>query len=375
MADVQNRSGHLGPLPSYELLIAQEGYAADPAQREAVEGLQQVFDELLARYERAQRVRGPARMREIRRQKLPAQGLYLWGGVGRGKTWLMDLFFESVPFRRKLRVHFHRFMQRVHLQLKELQGTKDPLTQLANTLHDEAVVICFDEFFVTDIADAMILGGLFERLFARGVTLVATSNIVPERLYENGLQRQRFLPAIALVQTHCRVLNVDAGIDYRLRVLTQAALYYTPLNDATAQALQARFNELTLGQSVENSPLNINDRAVEVLGRSDDVLWVSFAELCEEPRSAHDYIELARVYHSVVMVGIPKLGVDNDDAARRFINLIDEFYDRCVNLVASAELPILSLYSGGRLSFEFERTQSRLQEMQSSDYLMRPHRP
>ncbi|MEO6697850.1 MAG: cell division protein ZapE [Paraperlucidibaca sp.] len=364
-----------GPLLAYQQALAQEGFAPDTAQYEAMEGLQQVFDELLGRYERARRARGPARLREIRRQKAPAQGLYLWGGVGRGKTWLMDLFFESVPFRRKLRVHFHRFMQRVHRQLKELEGTSDPLTHVANTLHDEAVVICFDEFFVTDIADAMILGGLFERLFERGVTLVATSNIVPERLYENGLQRQRFLPAIALVQQHCRVLNVDAGIDYRLRVLTQAALYYTPLDRAADDTLKARFEDLCAGQHVYDSPLDVNDRPVKVRGRSEDVLWVSFEELCEQPRSAHDYIELAREYHSVLLSGIPLMGVDNDDAARRFINLIDEFYDRSIKLVVSAEQPILSLYAGGRLSFEFERTQSRLQEMQSSDYLMRPHRP
>ena len=364
-----------GPLLRYQQALSAGSFTPDPAQQEAVNGLQQVFDELLARYQRAQRVIGPARFREIRRQKIPAQGLYLWGGVGRGKTWLMDMFFESVPFRRKLRVHFHRFMQRVHRQLKELQGTKDPLTHVANSLHDEAVVICFDEFFVTDIADAMILGGLFERLFARGVTLVATSNIVPERLYENGLQRQRFLPAIALVQAHCRVLNVDAGIDYRLRVLTQAALYYSPLDAQAERILKTRFSDLTTGQLVHVSPLDINDRSVKVLSRSEDVVWTTFDELCQQARSAHDYIELAREYHTVLVSGIPEMGVDNDDAARRFINLIDEFYDRSVKLVVSAERPILQLYAGGRLSFEFERTMSRLQEMQSSDYLMRPHRP
>lgn len=364
-----------GPLARYHQALGEQGFTADEAQLEAVQGLQQVFDELQARFQRAKRVRGPARLREIRRQKLPAQGLYLWGGVGRGKTWLMDMFYESVPFRRKLRVHFHRFMQRVHLQLKTLEGTKDPLTHVANTLHDEAVVICFDEFFVTDIADAMILGGLFERLFARGVTLVATSNIVPERLYENGLQRQRFLPAIALVQQHCRVLNVDAGIDYRLRVLSQAALYYSPLNDQSAATLAARFADLTAGQLVQESPLDINSRSVEVYGRSEDVLWLDFAALCEQPRSAHDYIELAREYHSVLLANVPMMNADNDDAARRFINLIDEFYDRGVKLVVSAQQPILQLYVGGRLSFEFERTQSRLQEMQSIDYLSRPHKP
>lgn len=366
---------NMGPLQRYESELAERGYQPDPAQRAAVEALDGVHQVLLQRYERAQRVRGPARLREIKRQKVPAQGVYLWGGVGRGKTWLMDLFFDTLPFRRKLRIHFHRFMQQVHHQLAELQGIADPLTEVAERLHKDAVVICFDEFFVTDIGDAMILGGLFERLFARGVTLVATSNIVPDRLYENGLQRQRFLPAIALVKQHCQVLNVDAGIDYRLRVLSRAELYHEPLDDAAAAMLRTNFDELAQGMASSHEPITVNARQIAVVQRTEDTLWADFAELCEQPRSAHDYIELAREYHTVLLSAVPAMGAENDDAARRFINLVDEFYDRGVKLIITAAVPLLQLYGQGRLNFEFQRTLSRLQEMQSHEYLAREHRP
>ncbi len=365
----------MNPVQRYQIDLQRNGFQHDDAQRDAVRALNAVHDALVERFETAQKVRGPARLREIRRQKTPAQGLYLWGGVGRGKTYLMDLFYESLPFRRKLRVHFHRFMQHVHKELTVLQGTKDPLTAVAERIHKEAVVICFDEFFVTDIGDAMILGGLFERLFARGVTLVATSNIVPDRLYENGLQRQRFLPAIAMVKQFCDVLNVDSGVDYRLRVLEQAELYHSPLDAQAESSLRRSFQDLSFGLSVLDGILDINDRSVEVIARTDDVLWSRFSELCEKPRSAHDYIEIAREYHTVLLADVPHMGSHNDDAARRFINLVDEFYDRSVKLIMSAERPILELYSQGRLNFEFQRTQSRLQEMQSREYLAREHRP
>jgi len=370
-----NEAVAMTPFRRYQDDLVRNGFQADPAQQAAVRALEQVHAALLERFEKAQRVRGPARLREIKRQKTPAQGLYLWGGVGRGKTYLMDLFYETLPFRRKLRVHFHRFMQHVHKELTALQGVKDPLTAVAERIHQDAVVICFDEFFVTDIGDAMILGGLFERLFARGVTLVATSNIVPNRLYENGLQRQRFLPAIALVEQYCDVLNVDSGVDYRLRVLEQAELYHTPLDEAAQASLRRSFEELAAGVTVAHEPLDINDRSVEVIARTDDVLWCRFAELCEKPRSAHDYIEIAREYRTVLLADVPAMGSHNDDAGRRFINLVDEFYDRGVKLIMSAALPILSLYGEGRLNFEFQRTQSRLQEMQSREYLAREHRP
>lgn len=363
------------PQLRYQQDLNRPEFRHDEAQANAVRQLQRVKDELTARYEAAKTAKGLVRLRLQKQQRQPVQGLYMWGGVGRGKTYLMDLFFESLPFRRKLRIHFHRFMQRVHKELNALKGIQNPLELVADKLHEEAVVICFDEFFVTDITDAMLLGGLFEKLFERGVTLVATSNIVPDRLYENGLQRERFLPAIAMLKRHCDVLNVDSGVDYRLRVLEKAELYHCPLDAAAETSLKQSFGELTTGLHVESHPIIINDRHVNVIACTDDVLWVTFAEMCIAPRSASDCIELAREYHTVLLARVPVMTDKLDDAARRFINLVDEFYDRCVKLIISADAPIHELYQGKRLAFEFQRTQSRLLEMQSHEYLAREHRP
>lgn len=305
----------------------------------------------------------------------PETGLYLWGGVGRGKTYLVDTFYESLPLKRKLRVHFHRFMQRVHAELAMLEGEKNPLEAVADRLAADALIICFDEFFVTDIADAMILGGLMETLFERGVTLVATSNILPGELYANGLQRQRFLPAIALIEKYTRVVNLDAGVDYRLRALQQAELYHYPLDNQADESLRTSFDSLAPEPGKHWERIEINGRYLTSRCVADDVIWFDFAELCDGPRSQNDYIELARIYHAVLISGVPALGVDADDQARRFVNLVDEFYDRNVKLVLAAEKPLFELYQGGRLEFEFQRTVSRLQEMQSREYLAREHRP
>src|SRR5690606_10716771 len=301
--------------------------------------------------------------------------------VGRGKTYLMDNFFESLPFEQKMRVHFHRFMRRIHSELKLLGGKKNPLTLVADTISREARVICFDEFFVSDITDAMILGTLMEELFRRGVTLVATSNIAPDGLYKDGLQRARFLPAIALLKQHTQVVNVDGGVDYRLRALEQVELYHSPLDAAADQSLMESFKNLMPG-SVGNSGEFQSNVAVDIEGRkiiarhlAEDVIWFDFVELCDGPRSQNDYIELAREYHSVLISNVPGLGRNNDDQARRFVNLVDEFYDRHVKLVISAARPLANLYDEGRLNFEFQRTVSRLLEMQSREYLAKPHRP
>ena len=263
----------------------------------------------------------------------------------------------------------------MHSELTALEGTVDPLLSIADTLASEARVVCFDEFFVSDIADAMILGGLMEALFERGVTLVATSNIVPDALYKNGLQRQRFLPAIELVKEHTRVLNVDAGVDYRLRALEKAELYHWPLDEAADASLQRSFDSLAPQPGMAWEKLEINGRYLSSRYLADDVVWFEFAELCDGPRSQNDYIELARIYHAVLIGNVPQMGRQTDDQARRFVNLVDEFYDRNVKLVLSAEVPLLELYSGGGLDFVFERTVSRLQEMQSHEYLARSHRP
>jgi|TARA_R100000657_G_C4676426_1_gene122502 cell division protein ZapE len=359
------------PWGRYQADLQQPGFSRDPAQETAVRHLQDLFERLLAR-----EARSGGWWRRLRRERpQPERGLYMWGGVGRGKTYLMDTFFDCLPAEGKLRVHFHRFMQRVHAELKQLAGEKNPLQRVADRLAAEAKVVCFDEFFVTDIADAMILGGLMEALFARGVTLVATSNIEPARLYENGLQRQRFLPAIALIEQHTLVLNVDAGVDYRLRTLEKAELYHYPLDAEADVSLRESFERLAPHAATEGESLQINGRAIRTRCLADDVVWFDFAELCGGPRSQNDYIELAREFHAVVLSGVPALGAGNDDAARRFINLVDEFYDRNVKLVMAADRQLMDLYDGHRLRFEFQRTVSRLQEMQSHDYLAREHRP
>ena len=365
----------LSPLARYQQDIASGIFQQDAAQQAAVEELQRIYEALNERYQSTQSRNPLSRMKLAKEMRTPVNGLYLWGGVGRGKTYLMDLFCESLPFRRKIRIHFHRFMQRVHKELNDLKGEKDPLKKVADRIHADAVVICFDEFFVTDITDAMLLKGLFEELFLRGVTLVATSNIIPDRLYENGLQRERFLPAIALVKEFCQVLNVDSGIDYRLRVLTHVELYHSPLDAEAESNLQSSFNELAQGAVIHYDDIIVNERVVAVRARTEDVLWCDYHELCEKPRSASDYIEIAREYHTVLLSNVPIMGEKNDDSTRRFINLIDEFYDRQVKLIVTAAAPIEGMYSGGRLNFEIQRTRSRLQEMQSREYLELPHLP
>ncbi|KZX82619.1 ATPase [Oleiphilus sp. HI0009] len=364
----------LSPIQRYERDLQKDGFMEDPAQRMAVEKLQSLYDALIEdekqRAKKTYRFFGKFKKKNIE----PVKGLYFWGGVGRGKTYLMDNFYESLPFDRKMRIHFHRFMQRVHAELTTLNDTPDPLLVVADRLADETRIICFDEFFVSDIGDAMILAGLMEALFARGVSLVCTSNIVPDGLYKDGLQRARFLPAIALVNKHTEVVNVDGGTDYRLRTLQQAELFHHPLDAQADINLEKYFSQLAVEAGEHGLLLTINGRPLNALRHADDVVWFDFKELCDGPRSQNDYIELAREFHAVILSDVPTMGSENDDQARRFINLIDEFYDRNVKLIISAAAPIHALYEGGRLSFEFERTESRLLEMQSEEYLASEHR-
>lgn len=367
----------LSPLARYQSDIDDRGFSSDSAQHQAVAHLQALYEELIvAENTPASGFWSRFRVGKSKEdKKTPIQGLYFWGGVGRGKTYLVDLFYESLPFPRKMRVHFHRFMQQVHLDLKNFAGEKNPLELVADRLATKARVICFDEFFVSDISDAMILAGLFEHLFARGVTLVATSNIVPDSLYKDGLQRRRFLPAIAMIKQHTEVINVDGGLDYRLRTLEQAELFHSPLDREADISLNWSFQQLAPEQGVVNQLLEINGRGLQSRYCADGVVWFDFEVLCAGPRSQNDYIELARIYHAVLISNVPQMGSEREDHVRRFVNLVDEFYDRNVKLVLSAEVELLSLYKGGKLEFEFQRTVSRLQEMQSHDYLAREHRP
>ena len=365
----------LTPWERYQQDLERPDFQKDPAQADAVQRLQSLYDKLVSVESERKTALSKLRRKLKKGKEEPVRGLYFWGGVGRGKTYLMDTFYESLPFERKMRVHFHRFMQRVHQELKALKGEKNPLELVSKKFADEARVICFDEFFVSDIGDAMILATLMAGLFSRGVTLVCTSNIVPDGLYKDGLQRARFLPAIALVKKHTDVVNVDGGVDYRLRTLEQAELFHSPLDEEADISLRRSFDALAVEAGKHSKTMEINGRKIPAKAHADDVVWFDFKDVCDGPRSQNDYIELARQFHAIIISNVPVLGGDQQDQSRRFIHMIDELYDRNVKVIISAAAPITELYSGGRLGFEFERTESRLLEMQSREYLEAAHKP
>jgi cell division protein ZapE len=408
----------------YAQQLSGRGFRPDPVQAAVVDRLDDLRQRLIAARETdSSLVRRWFGALGGKSAPEPVRGIYLWGGVGRGKTWMMDLFYQSLPFPERRRRHFHRFMHDVHAELKTLQQREAPLDVVAERIAQEARVLCFDELFVADIADAMILGGLFAALFKRGVTLVATSNVQPRNLYKDGLQRQRFLPTIDLLEQHMDVVAVDGATDYRLRCLTQAGTYLPSGTPDTERRLKELFDELadhdggdpdaiaprmspasgptalatapvtpkaaatahSVNQSgrpwPNQSPLDptnsieIEGRRIPVIRERGGVVWFDFMALCSGPRSQEDYIEIARDYQSVIVSDIPVFDSLHEDEARRFIALVDELYDRNVNLIVSAAAPPLELYRGDRVGFQFERTASRLIEMQSEEYLAREHRP
>ncbi|MDH5737000.1 MAG: cell division protein ZapE [Gammaproteobacteria bacterium] len=375
----------MGPSAFYQQCLAEGSVIPDAAQASAVKLLQALYDRYVAgdaqRAVRTHRKRGLFAWLSTRddpndpESQTHQQGIYFWGGVGRGKTWLMDMFYECLPEGHKKRLHFHRFMGFVQQQLKVHQGSSDPLEKIAGEFAAANRILCFDEFFVSDITDAMLLSGLLDALFRRGVILVATSNVPPDRLYWNGLQRSKFLPAIDLLKFHTQVVNLDGGVDYRLRALEAAELYHCPLDQAADQSLLRSFNAISPDTGKPEVALLIEGRPIKSRYAGDGVVWFDFNELCGGPRSQLDYMEIARLYQTVLISGVPAMTNNHNDEARRFISLVDEFYDRSVKLILSAAVPVTGLYSGQRLEFEFERTLSRLQEMMSHDYLSREHKP
>jgi cell division protein ZapE len=367
----------LGPLARYRRRVAAGGLKADPCQELAAEKLESLAHALVD-YRPAEGAGGWRERLGLTRRPDPApQGLYIFGAVGRGKSMLMDLFFAAAPVERKRRVHFHAFMLEVHQRLHELRQGEDnggdPIPPLATQIATDATLLCFDEFQVTNIADAMILGRLFAALFERGVVVVATSNTAPDDLYANGLQRDRFLPAIEMLKERLDVLELDGDVDYRRTRIKGMRVYHTPLGTAATRALEQAFAQLTEGAAAEPDKLLVQGRTLTIARAARGVAMASFAELCEKPLWAGDYLAIATHFHTVILDGVPILKPEQRNEARRFITLIDALYEHRVKLVCAAAAIPEQLYATGEHAKEFERTASRLFEMQSEEYLASPH--
>ena len=348
---------------AYEAELAAKGFQSDPAQLRAVAALERCAQEWGAYKQR----RSNALKKLIHRPEIP-RGVYMYGGVGRGKSFLMDCFFHAVPIKRKVRLHYHEFMREVHRELAALQGTQNPLDVLGARIAKRYKLICFDEFHVADITDAMILHRLLAALFDNGVGFVTTSNFKPDELYPGGLHRDRILPAIALLNERMDVVNVDNGTDYRRRTLESAKLYHCPLGPEADAAMATMFDQLAEVRD-EEPVLHIEAREIRALRKAGGVVWFDFRELCMGPRSQNDYLEIATQFHTVLLSGVPYMPVNLASPARRFTWLVDVLYDRRVKLIVSAAVPPEQLYTEGPLAHEFPRTVSRLNEMQSKEYL------
>ena len=363
------------PLERYQADLLREDFHADAAQENAVRFTQHLFDALLAEGNMGNSFFERIRQKFQKDKTHFIKGLYFWGGVGRGKTYLIDSFYDSLPFKEKQRIHFHRFMQMVHTQLRTLKEVSDPLQTVADNIASETEVLCFDEFHVSDITDAMLLGGLLKALFERGVILVTTSNEAPDQLYWDGLQRERFLPVIDLIKKYTEVVNVDSGVDYRLNYLDKAEIYHSPLDDKATARLEIYFNHIAPSEVMQGVPIEIEGRMIQTIRLADGVVWFDFDAICDGPRGPADYIEIARLFQSVLISELPIMDEMTNDKAKRFMILVDEFYDRNVKLIITAADEPSKLYTGKRLAKPFLRTISRLEEMHSHDYLAKRHIP
>lgn len=357
-----------GMIDAFNAALAARGIVADEAQQAAALRLQAFYDALLA-FKAARRTK----LRKLLVHPELPKGVWFWGGVGRGKSFLMDCFFDAVPYRRKRRVHFHAFMREIHERLQSLRHEADPLAKVAAQVAEETRLMCFDEFHVSDIADAMILARLMQALFDAGVLFCITSNYPPAGLYPNGLQRERLLPTIALLEARLDIIKIDAGIDYRLRALEQAPVYLLPADGDAATLLMRTFAQVAHGAG-HARPLEVLGREIPVVHRAPGVVWFDFATLCGGPRSQNDYLDLAHRFHTLFVSGVPRMGPEMANEARRFTWLVDVCYDHRVKLVLAAAVPAGRLYVAGPQALEFARTVSRLVEMRSHDYLASAHR-
>ncbi len=379
---VTSSSTTVDPNTAYQRALELGQLQPDPLQLTVVSELQDLYERLVASHDAGGSVAATKggffsslfRKSAVINTKQPERGIYLWGGVGRGKTLLCDMFYSGLPIDKKRRVHFHRFMQGIHDQLKQIKHEESPLEIIAEKISNECIVLVLDEMHVNDITDAMLMSGLLQGLFKRGVSLVTTSNIEPDNLYKDGLQRARFIPAIEAIKNNVEVIYLGGDIDYRMRLLQNAEVYRAPLDGNSDETLRAQFYGLVAaGEVQEKGMLEINGRDIQTELLADGVVWFDFDPLCNSTRSTDDYIEIARSHHTLLLGNVPRLDDTSNDATRRFINMVDEFYDRGVKLVITAESRPEALYKGSRLQFEFDRTISRLSEMQSSEYLASPH--
>ena len=363
------------PLDKYSELVNSGEVFPDSSQKETASHLNKLFLDLnrTSLHPSLEYLRRYFGVPIPRRYLKNIRGLYLCGGVGRGKTMLMDMFYSCLPEGMGQRYHFHRFMQRVHEELTKRRGTKNPIDSIAEQFAAETRVVCFDEFYVSDIADAMILSELLKGLFDRNVIFVATSNTQPKNLYPNGLQRAKFLPAIELLKKHTRLILLQEGKDFRLRTLTDARVYHFPISSDSERLMKESFDSLADNEVAEGGKIMVLGRAINAVRESAGLIWFEFSEICGGPRSQNDFIEISKIYQTVFVSAVPVLSELYDSATRRFISLVDEFYDRGVKLILEAEVEVASLYKGGQLEFEFRRTASRLLEMQSLEYLSREH--
>ena len=360
--------GSLSPKAWYQAASQQPGFIHDAAQAAAIERLDALWQALVDFKDKRNRFLG----RSLRKPPVP-RGLYFWGGVGRGKSFLMDAFYGCVPYERKRRVHFHHFMAEIHKQLRTVTNEPDPLKIVAARIAREVRLLCFDEFHVSDIADAMMLGRLFTELFSHGIICVMTSNYPPDNLYPNGLMRSNFLPTIELLKANLDVLNVDGGNDYRLRELTREPLFHVPADAAAEQKMNTMFERLAGAAAEAPHTLAVLGREIPLKRHVPGVVWFDFMAICDGPRAQTDYLEIASEYHTVFVSGISKLAAKDSAIARRFTWLVDVFYDHRVKFVASSAVPPEEIYTEGLQASEFFRTASRLTEMQSSAYLELPH--